>query len=237
MEYDVIVLACDYNAWIVEPFYHLANKYWPNQQITLVAEDNYSKGASNCQFLPLPREMCINRECPAYLFSNTLRWALKQSSKKLAIILLADYFIYSDVNQVNINRSAEYMLSNPDVLRIDMGDRPRSGTMRNINDIFVECAEGRNCFLPVSLTPGLWNIHNYLLLLENGWDPWGTERHSQQKFLNQYTHMKSIYCEPGPIFYSNTLRARDNSALVIRHHIYEEVKHYIPPRFKIMYED
>lgn len=237
MKYDTIVMACKFNAWCVKPFLVLCNKYWPENNVTIVSEEDYS-GGEKCQFLKLPSEFIVNGECPRGIFSNSLIWALNNTSNKLAIVLLADYWMYGAVNAADLDLCADYMLTQNDVLRTDVGDRNNTNSPYNkVNDLLAECAEARDCFFPLSLTPGMWDKRNWLQLLEVGWDPWQSEQLSHRKYMTIHTHMRSLLCNPGPIKYSNTMRGRDDSVVIVRRESIDDVRQFIPPRFSLGFEN
>lgn len=234
---DILVFACKNNGWCMDPFMHQFNKFWPNENVYLISEENFATKATNVKHVKLPSQFIVRGECPAKQFSNTLIWALQNTPNKYVLILLADYWFYKPVLTEPLQASLNYMKAHQDVVRIDVAERPRAGTLREISPNIFECAEKRDCFFPISLTPGLWNKDLYLQLLDGHLDPWHTELASHKKFMNQRTDMKSLWCEPGPIHYTNVLRGRDNNACVCRRETYDEMKQWIPHHFKLYFEN
>lgn len=225
---DIICLACQPTYWCIDPFLFLANKFWP-EKITVICECNFTPRSYNCDFIKLSISTC-----PPQVFSNTLIQAMHRTPNEFCIIMLADYWIYKPVNTTNLSKSLDYMISRREVLRTDIGDRIMGSKMTAINDVIYECSEKRDCFLPTSLTPAIWNKKNYLQLLRNGLTPWKTELITRDAYLR--SSLRSVWCDPGPISYTNVLRSRDNLALVSRKELIDLIGHYIPKHFKIHYE-
>lgn len=225
---DVILLACKFNSWCVPPFLHLYKKFC-NDDIYLIAEQDYS--TAKCSFLPLPNTIIVNGECPRNKFSDSLIYALENTPNKNAIIMLSDYFINNHINIDLLEKSIDYIGNNPNILRIDIGGQTKPNPFIQINDWLFECALNRDCFYPVSLCPGVWNKEIWLQLLSKGWDPWQTEALCYNKFLAT-PHLRSLWAEPS-INYLNAMRCRDDANIFINNEeIYNEVKSFIPTRFK-----
>jgi hypothetical protein len=220
----------------MDPFMHQFRKFWPGENITLVAEDKFTS-SSNVNFMRLPDYLLKHGECPAKKFSNSLIWALQNTPNKYAIILLADYWFYKPVLLEPLQSSLDYLKAHPEVIRIDVAERPRAGELKEVSKHIFECAQKRDCFFPISLTPGMWNKDRYLDLLDNDLDPWKTELVTHNKFMHHRTDMRSLWCEPGPIHYTNVLRGRDNGGCVCRRETYDEMKQWIPSHFKLYFEN
>jgi hypothetical protein len=229
---DIITIACAYNHWCLNPFTYLCDKHW-NENLIIICEQNYS---SRHTYLKPPQKLIKRGAIPSNKFSDSLIWALQNTKNEYCILMLADYWLYSKVNTENITKSLNYMKSSKNILRVDIGDRPRpSGPMKSINDILIECATDRNCFLTTSLTPAIWNKRFWLDLLENGWTAWHTETKCHTKYLGSGYH--SVWCEPGPIKYCNSMRGRDSCTIVMRREMFDETKNLIPGHIKVTFED
>lgn len=232
---EIIVMACKYNMWCVDPFMHQFNKHW-GDHVTLVTEASYET-SPQCKVLGLPRKFLFKGNCPPKFFSNTLMWALQNTANEFAILLLADYWLYEKVNVDMIHKTLEYMRANRNVLRVDLGDRPRHGQMHSVNDFIIECTSKRDCFLTTSLTPGMWSKKNWLTILGPNWTPWQTESRCNDKFMGgKGAWMKSVWCEPGPIQYTNVQRGRDDKRIVSRRCMIDDVRRFIPPKYSIDFE-
>lgn len=231
---EIILLACKFNYWCIDPFIKLFNKHWADN-ITIICEQDYIPKSNNCKFVKLPKQLIINGACPPKKFSDSLIWSLRNTPNDFAIIMLADYWLYDQVNIEHLKRVLDYMIARREVLRVDIGDRLRPGPMKPIDDILIECAEKRDCFLTTSLTPGMWNKKNWLSILQNDLTAWKTETVSHEAYMRSGFH--SIWCEPGPIKYCNVMRSRDTRTIVMRRGVVDEIKQYVPSTINITFED
>jgi hypothetical protein len=245
MDYDIILLACKFNSWCVAPYLHMHQKHWKDGAVTLVAEQEYAR-SDKSRFVKIPDEIVTDDECPPWFFSDSLIYGLENSPSEYAIVMLADYWLYADVDESAIQATIKYISEHQEVLRIDIGySTAPSGGVCNMNEVgenIFECVSSRDCFYPTSLTPGLWNKRNYLEILSRRMNPWETERTTCDRFMGlrptkNCSHMRSLWRHTGPIKYSNSLRGRDNNNLVVRRESIDEVKQYIPPRFTLTFEN
>jgi hypothetical protein len=228
---DIIFFACKFNEWCVPPFIKLFRKFCGyNDDLILVSENDYSTDI-RCSFIRLPGHLVgKDGNCPKNRFSDSLIHGLKSTPNKNAIVLLADYFIDKPVDIPLLEKSIEYINNTPNILRIDIGGIAKPNPCTQLTEWLYECAQSRDCFYPISLCPGIWNKELYLQLLRPGWDPWQTEQLSYKNFLVN-PKMRSIWSYP-PISYVNVMRARDNNNLCLPPHLHDDVKSYIPSRFK-----
>lgn len=230
MSYDVVLLSCKFTSWCVPPFLHLFRKFG-GDEITLVAEADYSTEI-RCIFSQLPNNLIINGECPKHYFSDSLIHAIKNTKNDNIVIMLADYFLVDKINFDLLEKCDNYLNKHNDVLRIDIGNQTRPNPPKWIGDgeWICECSDSRDCFYPISLCPGIWNKKLLLSLLSPGWDPWGTENRLYEKFMNNIS-LKSLWANQS-IDYINVMRARDNNNIVMNKLIYDDIKRFIPTRFK-----
>lgn len=241
--HDVLLIACKHNGWAVDPFLSLFNKFWPNITINIVAERNYATVDGNYKFIQLPNDMIVNGECPKGKFSNSLIFGLKSVPGEYVTVMLSDYWPYADVDVKAIDDIENYMKGDQNILRVDTGSQYIPKNLQNLTPNIFGPIDNRNCFYPVSLCPAMWNKTAYLSLLRDGWDPWQTESLTCDRFLghksfgDKFKHLRSLWYHPGPIKYHNALRARDDTSLVARRETIDIVKHLIPPRFKIVFEN
>lgn len=239
MRYDVIVLAYRGNLWAVDPFYHFASKHWPGQQVTLVAEENPAGVAH--KFLPIPPEMITSGTCPPKKFSDSLIYALGQTRAPYVIIMLADYWLCGPVAMDRLDASMDYMDAHQEVLRVDIGSHSLPRAISDLSVVshpwLLECKAIRDCFLPTSLCPALWNKSQYLSILAPDWDPWMTELLARNTYLGKRADLRSLWIHQGPINYVNVLRGRDPRSIVLRERMYEEALPFLPKGTRVGFCD
>lgn len=217
--------------WAVAPFLHCFEKFWGDpKQIVLLAETDYSGG--RCTFIEVPQQYRgSNGAVSCSHYSSILSWHLGNISEEYYIIMCADYWIYELVNVEVITIAEQYMRENSNVLRIGLGNYAgltNCDAAFNYQGIaFAECAERRDCFATVSLTPGLWSKALFMQILEIGHDPWNIELAGREKYIRSFPHWRSILINPEPIVYINAVRGSNPNIVLVEEDI-KEVYSMIP---------
>jgi hypothetical protein len=183
-------------------------KYF-NMPVTLSAEEDYSHG--KYRFLKPPFGDTIrNGE-----FGPALKWTLENVKDKYIIIMLADYFINSNVDMTAIKKIAEYMTQEGDILRCEIGTNRGVGQLNEI-DIHkgVSIREDKS-WLATSLCPGIWDRKKLLKIIK-GATAWDVELDMNREF--QETDWRSIGVFPEPMDYENVIRARKIGEFINKKH-------------------
>jgi hypothetical protein len=214
-------------AWILPIYFYLHKKYW-GEEILLLGEEHYIKDDAICKSVAM---QWVNHETtPSDYFSNCLLIALNQMDDNQVIIMLPDYLLTKEVDSAIIYKMQDYMSSNVDVLRCQLG----TYTISN-SKLFIEKYKNIDIyergFHPTNLTPGIWNRKLLIELLGDRWTAWDVENKCQDKFL--MSNMRSICPVPEPIDYINGIRSRNNNTLVVNNKVFEEIQHLIPKNIAI----
>jgi len=202
----------------------LHEKFW-DAPVTLLAEADYSDG--KFEFVSPPGDVCNSPPSgviPSSSFSNVLLWYFQQIEDMHILIMLADYFIDKPVDVERLAQLEEYMEAHAPILRGQVGDDGGYCSGHKI-DTYKDIALWEGGFLPTSLTPGLWNRQQFLKIIPNGVDAWGTEIRGRNGFLAG--GYRSIAPSPGILSYLNAIRGRDLTKICITEEVYKEVTGYL----------
>jgi hypothetical protein len=171
----VIVITCNKYQWLCQPFAYLFNRYWSELQPVVVA------GFSQPNF-HLPPNFSYHQidrdDYPANLWSDGMIKLLKEIPDSHFVLLLEDYLLCRTVDHEAVRGCHEYILNQPDILRIDLtADRLYAGGMKDVEscgrlDIIETPSDTPYQF---STQAGIWNRQKLLDILIPGKSAWETE--------------------------------------------------------------
>lgn len=178
--------------------------------VTLIAEQDYSDG--KYKFLQPPT--IEGGTIPNGNYRDTLLWTLEQIKNKFVVIMMADYLIYEDVDKNTINKMCQYMRTDSNILRIELGNARGIEQVADHTDTFKGIKILEHNFLPSALTPGIWNREGLIDMAKHtGPTAWDMELDGRDWFAK--SGKRSLGSDHTPIIYENALRARDNVNLVL----------------------
>lgn len=112
----VIIYSSDKTAWALRPFAHFFNLYWSKDQ-------RVSVFGNTAPSFDLPRNFTfasVGAFKPAQQWSNDLIAALRSISDDVICLMMDDYWLNRQVDQLAVKWCYEYMQASPDVIRFDL---------------------------------------------------------------------------------------------------------------------
>lgn len=178
VDIPVVLMTCERYSWCLPPFAYLFNTYWSSMQRVIVG------GMRNPNIgLPSNFEFACNSGCNygPNKWSNSLIDTLRLIQDEIVAIMLEDYLLCRTADCHGISTLADYMLANPDVIRLDLTtDRLYGAGMRDIGAYghydLISCS--KDAPYEMSLQAGLWNRANLLAVLQPDKSSWETEIHT-----------------------------------------------------------
>lgn len=171
MSVPILVYTCDDYADCVPGFAYLMGVFWSQLQPVFVC---------GTQPFPLPpnyRWLDVESRIAAR-WSDGLIEALHQFDDPVFVWMLEDYFLCRGVNHAAVESLSQYMLMNPDVMRIDLtADRLHSGHAVDV-DVWGHCDIIETDWetpYQFSTQAALWNREHLLSLLRPEMSPWDWE--------------------------------------------------------------
>ena len=170
----ILVLSCDKNVDIFEPFYLCMEKYWPNHPEVIYATETKEN--------PYYKTIC--KDIPFDLWTKRIRETLKEIDDNKILLMIDDCFIrdYVDVDRINYVESViggNIALFNFEKV-FDKDDKESSYIgfkTRNPNGIAI-----------CSLMCGMWQKDKLMDVLNINSQPWEIERlnitHGYEYYIN-----------------------------------------------------
>ncbi|MDD5517857.1 MAG: hypothetical protein PHV98_00715 [Candidatus Omnitrophica bacterium] len=113
----VVVLTSNDYVHCVPAFAYLFNKFWsPKQQVTIARYEIRPPKVADNFYRP-----CIGQQSH-FTWSSGLLEFLKGYNSELILLMLEDYFLIEQVDTYTINELWQFMLDNPEVVKVDLSD-------------------------------------------------------------------------------------------------------------------
>lgn len=192
---EICVYTHEKAQWCLKPLAYLFNVYWSELQPVYIAGGEPSVDLPE-NFYWLQVESRVKER-----WSDGLIDMLKIIKSDVICLLLEDYWLVRFVDWEVINSLEEYMLNNPDILRIDLtADRLYSGRAVDI-DYWGRCDILKTDWdtpYQWSTQAGLWNRHHLLANLRPELSPWDFELQD-----NDQKHLRVLGTRQWPVRYIN----------------------------------
>lgn len=225
----VLMMNCLLLEWLNEPYFFCMNKYWPEARNVLSSEN---------PFKDIPHIRPPQSNNPDGIANTSwvdaFHWSLNEIDDEFILYMHPDYLLYDRPDLKALKYAKNYMEAFPDVLRINVGANygyaDKGVVVEEFDNMQIRECENRNCFHPVSLTPGLWrkSVLMELCDCEQGYTSWNLESLGMEKFLTTHTHLRSLAMNPEPIKFSNAIYGRQNERLKLHSNIAEEIRAMLP---------
>lgn len=163
----ILVLSCDKNDDLFEPFHHCMEKYYPEHPEIIYATETIKN----------PYYRTISIDYPLELWTKRIRETLTQINDKQILLMIDDIFIRNPV----------------DIKRIEYARSILKGNVALINFEKVFNKEDKECGLngfkmrkkgseyELSLMCGLWDKEKLINILQKDSDPWTVEYNQDTK--------------------------------------------------------
>lgn len=172
--YKIVVMSCDNNKDLWEPFHHCIEKYWPNHPEVIYSTETIIN--------PYYKTICKNYSIKQY--TKRIRDTLKEIDSDIVLLMMDDTFIRKQVNTEVLNKLVEYINNNLIAINLEP-PRPFKPIDLKFNKILnIRHPLGK---YHSSLQPQLWNKNKLIELFSVDCDPWEAERlgdNSQYTFGN-----------------------------------------------------
>lgn len=180
----VVIYSSDKTAWALQPFAHFFNLYWSKDQRVSVFGNSPLP-------LSLPRNFTftsIGAFQPVQQWSNDLIKALRSIDDDVICLMMDDYWLNRQVDQLAVKWCYEYMLQRLDVIRFDLttdrlyarGVTPY-GAIGYLDVIKSDTLSPYN----FSLQAALWRRELLLEMLMPNETPWEVEEQGTRRLMDK----------------------------------------------------
>jgi hypothetical protein len=172
----------------LDPFFWLFNQFWSETQpVEVVTINRPELPYRNLKYVRVHDALLTEGDWDFGRYSDGVQWYLRQLKTPLVIILDSDYWLTDPVDLGTLDILVDYMLDNPDVLRIQLGNQSGIDQYAIAREpyqglVLLDCHEDNpHCFLKVSWIPGIWNRDLLQSVLQPNWNPWECEVEGTEK--------------------------------------------------------
>ena len=157
----IVVLSCDKNDDLFEPFYHCIEKYYKNHpEIIYITET-----------IQNPYYKTINKNYPLEQWTKRIREALKEIDDDQILLIMDDCFIRKQVDIDRINYLSTQLKGN-----IAMFEFEKTYDINDIEtDVIGMKKRQHGADYEVSLNCGLWDKNKLIKILSGDYTPWQIE--------------------------------------------------------------
>ena len=157
----IVVLSCDKNDDLFEPFYHCIEKYYKNHpEIIYITET-----------IQNPYYKTINKNYPLEQWTKRIREALKEIDDDQILLIMDDCFIRKQVDIDRINYLSTQLKGN-----IAMFEFEKTYDINDTEtDVIGMKKRQHGADYEVSLNCGLWNKNKLIKILSGDYTPWQIE--------------------------------------------------------------
>lgn len=223
----ILVASYSKTYWCLEPFAYLFNKYWKDENVTVL------------HYPPVPFDLPENFNffSPSLIDYPKNKWAegiikyLESINDKSVVLLLEDYWLTRRVNTDMIYTLSSLIENNDNILRVDLtADRLYAGGARDVGYIeYIDLIEAKNSQYQMSLQAGIWHRENFLRVLtmldKNKRSSWDVELEGTS-IINNGLGLRVFGTRQYPVRYENGV----NDASGVNHDLItmgEEDREYI----------
>lgn len=157
----ILVLSCDKNEDLFEPFHHCMEKYWPNHPEIFYATETIAN----------PYYKTISKNYPLEQWTRRMRETLAEINDNQILIIVDDCFIRQPVDEARINYACHHLTGN-----IAMFNFEKSFDS-NDEETDIKDFKKRQHGSPyeVSIMCGLWDKAKLLKIIAEDSSPWDVE--------------------------------------------------------------
>lgn len=157
----ILVLSCDKNSDLFEPFHHCMEKYWPNHPEIIYTTETISN----------PFYKTISYNYPLNLWTKRIRETLNNIDDNHIILMVDDIFIRKPVDVARLQYIDKCFNSNTAMFNFEKSwDKSDEST-----NIVGFKKRRHNSKYEVSLMCGLWDKEKLINIIASDSDPWAVE--------------------------------------------------------------
>lgn len=172
----ILVLCCDKNEDLFEPFYHCIEKYYPNHPEIIYATETIKN----------PYYKTINKNYPLDKWSRRIRETLKEIDDDQILLMMDDCFIRKPVDIDRINYLSTQLKGN-----IAMFEFEKTYDINDTEtDVIGMKKRQHGADYEVSINCGLWDKDKLIEILSGDYTPWQIE-------INGYNYGYDFYINSG----------------------------------------
>ena len=179
----VLVLSCDRNADLFEPFHHCIEKYWESHPEVIYSTESVTN--------PYYKTICKNYELSQW--TRRIRETLTELHDEQVLVMVDDYFIRQPVDEGRIAYASEHLKGNIAVLNFEKAYDP------NDKDTALDGFKMRQhgADYEVSIMCGLWQREKLIAVLDRDCDPWTIELEQDSKGFDYYINSSEYIIDGG----------------------------------------
>lgn len=168
----ILVLSCDKNEDLWEPFHHCMEKYWPGHPEVIYSTE--TKGN------PYYKTICVN--CPLNIWSKRVRLTANIIDDNILLVLVDDIFIREPVDVESINYLCENFSENIACFNLEkqFDKNDLNTNIRNMKK------RNHGSDWELSIMCGIWSRDKFIKILEKDQDPWSVEINGDTKGFDYY---------------------------------------------------
>lgn len=208
----IVVLTSNKYVHMLTGFVHLFNKFYPNQEVTVVRYDvRPPKLPDNF------KQFAIGNQSD-YSWSSGLKHYLEQIEDEFVLLMLEDYYLDRLVNVGLINSIYNFMSANSHVFKFDLTDdrtkvphKEHNWKMiANDKDVYDVIQSDINAPFLASVQVAIWRRDFLLGILNKTDNPWQFEKNKRTKtYLKKHDGI-ILGCVNPPMSYVNVVGGEGN---------------------------
>lgn len=197
---------------ILPGFAYLFNKFYPNQDVTVVRYENRPYGLPD-NF----NNFAIGQQAN-YSWSGGLKCYLDSIQNEFVLLMLEDYYLDKPVNIVLIESIITFMTANPHVVKFDLTDDRTKVLHRdykwklivNDKDVYDVIQSDVNAPFLSSVQAAIWRVDFLKAILNTKDNPWQFEKNPRtKKYLKEHNGV-ILGCVNPPMSYVNAVGGEGN---------------------------
>lgn len=179
----ILILSCDINQDLFEPFHHCMEKYWPDHPRIIYSTETVTN--------PYYETICKNY--PLSSWTVRIRETLQEIPESKILAIVDDYFIRKPVDVERVAYANYYLKGDIAVMNFeksfDPTDKktPIKGFKRRLHGAPYE----------VSIMCGLWQKDKLIKVLDRDCDPWTIETQPDNKGFTYYINSGDFIIDGG----------------------------------------
>jgi len=165
----ILVMSCDKNNDLWEPFYHCIEKYWPNHPEIIYSTETLNN--------PYYKTICLNYTIEKW--TKRARETVEKIDDKYILLMCDDIFITNYVDESNIESLINYIDNDTASINLHICSKSDNKKVNNL----INIRNKHNCL--TSVMCGIWNKSNLIKIFSIDRTPWELEESS-----NDYNNYK-----------------------------------------------
>lgn len=197
---------------ILPGFAYLFNKFYPNQEITVVRYEDRPYGLPD-NF----KNFAIGQQSN-YSWSGGLKRYLDEIDDEFVLLMLEDYYLDKPVDIDTINLIQKYMVNSPETVKFDLTDDRLKVIHNQVSIAYLEDSDKTFNYIQSEITApflasvqaAIWRVDFLKAILNTKDNPWQFEKNPRtKKYLKEHNGV-ILGCVNPPMSYINAVGGEGN---------------------------